>query len=316
MVYKKIRLKPIAQSEITSESDYLNRRNFIKAGAAATTLFGMSAQALIEGEKLPAKRNASYQSSDDPQELTDYEKATSYNNFYELGVDKGDPKRNQRLLKTKPWTVELSGEVESPITIDMETILKKLTLEERIYRLRCVETWSMVIPWIGFPLSELLRMAKPMSGAKYVRFESIYAPDSLPMQQTKLLNWPYVEGLRMDEAMNPLTFIAVGLYGKIIPNQNGAPLRLLVPWKYGFKSAKSIVKITFVKNEPVSSWTQSAANEYGFFANVNPKVDHPRWSQAKERRLGEFFKRDTELFNGYGEFVSGMYEGMDLNKFF
>lgn len=316
MTYKKLHLPAIAPSEITSETDYLNRRSFIKAGAAATALFGMPAQAIVEGQPLEAKRNVSYQRASDLQELTDYKKVIEYNNFYELGTGKGDPARNKHLLKTEPWTIELSGEVESPVTIDVDALLKKVTLEERVYRLRCVETWSMVVPWTGFAVSELLKMVQPTSDARYLRFESVYAPDQLPAQKSSVLNWPYVEGLRIDEAMNPLTFMAVGLYGKTLPNQNGAPLRLLVPWKYGFKSAKSIVKIAFVKEQPTSSWMQAAVGEYGFFSNVNPEVSHPRWSQARERRLGDFLKRDTELFNGYGEFVADMYQGMDLKKSF
>ena len=316
MAYKKLDITPIRSSEITPESVYLNRRDFIKSGVAASALLALPAQAIVEGTPLQSERNTSFQRPDDLKAITDIDDATSYNNFYELGSGKDDPKRNKDLLITEPWTIEITGEVNKPQTIDMDALLKKVTLEERVYRLRCVETWSMVVPWIGFQLSEILKLADPTSKAKYVRFDSIYDPEQLPVQKSRTLHWPYTEGLRLDEAANPLAFIAVGMYGKSLPNQNGAPLRLLVPWKYGFKSSKSIVRIEFVEEQPVSSWTQAAAHEYGFFSNVNPSVSHPRWSQAKERPLGGFLKKKTEIFNGYGEFVADMYKDMDLKRFF
>jgi sulfoxide reductase catalytic subunit YedY len=241
---------------------------------------------------------------------------THYNNFYEFGTDKYSPAKNAQALTTDPWSIAIEGEVEKPGILQLEDILKQQQLEERIYRLRCVERWSMVVPWIGFPLANLIKQAKPTSRAKYIEFETLYRPKEMVGQQRSVLDWPYVEGLRMDEAMHPLTILAVGLYGEVMPKQNGAPIRLVVPWKYGFKSIKSIVKIRFTEKQPVSSWTRAASNEYGFYSNVNPNVDHPRWSQRKERRLGEFFMRDTLMFNGYAEQVASLYKGMDLKKYF
>jgi sulfoxide reductase catalytic subunit YedY len=241
---------------------------------------------------------------------------TTYNNFYEFGLDKGDPARLASTLRPRPWTITVEGEVAQPQVIDIETLLGWFTLEERVYRMRCVEAWSMVIPWLGFPLGELIKKLDPTSKAKYVEFVTLKDPVQMPGQRFPVLEWPYVEGLRMDEAMHPLTILAVGLYGKELPNQNGAPLRLVVPWKYGFKGVKSIVTIRFTESQPKNTWAVAAPREYGFYANVNPAVDHPRWSQATERRIGEFGRRPTLPFNGYAEEVAGLYAGMDLRKNF
>jgi sulfoxide reductase catalytic subunit YedY len=309
-------LKPgdIAPSEITPREVYLNRRQFmagVAALAAAPALAAPSAPA--HGLKLPGVRSGPYSTS---ETKTPFESVTTYNNFYEFGTGKDDPAENAHTLRPRPWTVAVEGEVKRPRTYGIDELLKLAPLEERIYRLRCVEGWSMVIPWVGFPLAELMKQVEPTGNAKFVEFISLLDPKQMPMQRTSILDWPYTEGLRIDEAANPLTLLAVGLYGEILPNQNGAPIRLVVPWKYGFKSAKSIVKIRFVEKAPLTSWMRAAPDEYGFFSNVNPGVDHPRWSQARERRLGEFFKRDTLMFNGYGEQVAQLYRGMDLHKYF
>ncbi len=251
-------------------------------------------------------------STDEPPNA--WQDATTYNNFYELGTDKGDPRRNAGWLKVEPWKVAIDGEVGRPGTLGLEDLLRPHPLEERIYRLRCVEAWSMVIPWVGFPLSDLLKRFEPTSRAKYVAFETIFDPENLRGQRRSVLDWPYVEGLRIDEAMHPLTILAVGMYGRVLPNQNGAPLRLVVPWKYGFKSIKSIVRIRLTEKRPPTSWNRSAPREYGFYSNVNPAVDHPRWSQKRERRIGEWRKRPTLPFNGYAEQVASLYAGMDLRK--
>lgn len=320
---------PISSAEITPESIYQQRRNFIKQ--CAVTSMSLTTPLLFSGCSAPADNNGkltehteqttdfanvakSTLSSDEP--LTSFEAITTYNNFLELGSGKRAPARNASQLITQPWTIEVGGEVENPGVIDMETILKKFPLEERIYRLRCVETWSMVVPWIGFSLSQLIQQFKPTSKAKFVEFQSIYSPEQLPAQKQLSLEWPYIEGLRIDEAMHPLTILSVGLYGQILPNQNGAPLRLIVPWKYGFKSIKSIVKIRFLAYRPLTTWEKQSPGEYGFYSNVNPQVSHPRWNQKKERRIGDFFKRHTQIFNGYAEEVADLYEGMDLNKYF
>jgi sulfoxide reductase catalytic subunit YedY len=244
--------------------------------------------------------------------LTDEADATSYNNFYEFGTDKEDPKRNSRRFKTDDWKIEVSGECEKPGTYGLEDLVKPFPIEERIYRLRCVEAWSMVIPWLGVPLGSILGSFQPTSKAKYVAFRTLYDPVRMPGQQRSVLNWPYREGLTIAEAMHPLTIMSVGMYGKSMPNQNGAPIRLVVPWKYGFKSIKSIVSIEFVETRPPTSWNMAAASEYGFYSNVNPEVDHPRWSQKRERRIGEIFKRDTLMFNGYAAEVAGLYDDLDL----
>jgi sulfoxide reductase catalytic subunit YedY len=296
----------IPPSEITPPDVFRNRRRFLLAGA--TTLAGLatSAQARL------AARPGSYSTT---EPLTPYREVTTYNNFYEFGTGKEDPAARAHTLITRPWTVSVEGLVHKPRIWDVEALLR-FPLEERIYRLRCVEGWSMVIPWIGFPLARLIREAEPMGSARYVEFISLHDPRQMPGQRLPLLDWPYREGLRLDEALHPLTLLAVGLYGELLPNQNGAPIRLVVPWKYGFKSAKSIVRIRLQEHQPVTTWMRAAPDEYGFYSNVNPAVDHPRWSQARERRIGEFHKRPTLPFNGYGEQVAHLYAGMDLRKFF
>jgi sulfoxide reductase catalytic subunit YedY len=309
-------------SEITPQSLYLDRRRFLVAAAG----FGAIA---LSGEKIAelfspstyAFAGTKLQSSPSPisttgEKLTPYQDITHYNNFYELSTDKETPSKIADSFHPQPWAVQIDGLVNKPQKLDYDALLKLAPLEERVYRHRCVEGWSMVIPWTGFPLKVLLDRVQPTSKAKYVAFTSISRPSELPGQKRDVLNWPYKEGLRLDEAMNPLTLFTVGLYGETLPNQNGAPVRVVVPWKYGFKSAKSIVKITLTDNMPPTSWNEANAHEYGFYSNVNPQVDHPRWSQAKERRIGEIFKRNTLMFNGYGDFVANMYKGMDLRKDF
>lgn len=313
----------IKPSEITPEADFLNRREFIKQS-------GLFATALCTSSLLSSPASASSEYANDfsdviktpygkGEKLNSFRDATTYNNFYEFGTSKTDPIENAQDFVTDPWSVEIAGEAAKTGTYHLEDILGKVQLEERIYRFRCVEGWSMVVPWTGFSLADLLKRFEPNSRAKYVAFETLYDPQQMPGQKRRVLDWPYREGLRMDEAMNPLSFMAVGLYGHEMPNQNGAPIRLLVPWKYGFKSIKSIVKISFTDQQPVSTWNVSAPHEYGFYSNVNPQVDHPRWSQATERRLGANFwepKIDTQLFNGYAEQVAHLYKGMDLKKYF
>ena len=299
----------IFSSEITPEAIWLNRRQLMSGAAALGLAAALPAQ---------AAGGLSYRAS--PLSVKDdkntFEQITQYNNFYEFGTGKDDPARTAGKLKTQPWSIQIEGECDKPRPFSMEELLKIAPLEERIYRLRCVEGWSMVIPWVGFPLSELIKRVNPNSRAKYIEFISLADKEQMPGIQRQVLDWPYTEGLRMDEAMHPLTIMAVGLYGKVLPNQNGAPIRLVVPWKYGFKSAKSIVKIRLTEKQPQTSWNKAGPNEYGFYSNVNPEVDHPRWSQATERRIGEFFKRKTQMFNGYGNQVAGMYKGMDLRKLF
>ncbi len=305
-------------SEITPKAVYEDRRRFLRTAAVAGA--GAAFPALwwsgpaVAGRKLPGVRHNAQYSTD--EEWTDYDDVTSYNNFYELGTGKDDPKRNARRLKTRPWSIAVEGECEKPGVYDLEDFIQPYALEERVYRLRCVEAWSMVIPWVGFELRRVLERARPTSRAKFVAFESVYDPKHLPGQKRRILDWPYREGLRIDEAMHPLTILAVGLYGEVLPNQNGAPLRLVVPWKYGFKSAKSIVRIRFTETQPPTAWNTASPHEYGFYSNVNPAVDHPRWSQKKERRIGEFFKRRTLPFNGYAEEVAHLYAGMDLRKYY
>ena len=297
----------IASSEITPEDNYINRRRFMTL-ASGLTIAVSSASGWAQRKKGPY---------DTDEKQTPYKDVTTYNNFYEFGIDKDDASRNAKNFRTQPWTVSVEGFVKTPQTYALDDLIKGLTIEDRIYRMRCVEGWSMVIPWQGFQLSELIKRLEPSAQAKYVEFRTLYAPDQLPEQRRSILEWPYIEGLRLDEAMNPLTILAVGLYGKQpLPNPNGAPIRLIVPWKYGFKGIKSIARIRFVDTQPKTSWMKLAPNEYGFFANVNPAVDHPRWSQATERRLGEFFKRKTLPFNGYADQVAAMYAGMDLRKNF
>lgn len=311
-------------SEITPRDVFESRRVFIKQLALGTIvgggLAGMAAREAFaqapNARKLPAALNPAYVVVDNK---TSYKDATSYNNFYEFGTDKADPAQYAGTLKTKPWTIAVEGEVRKPMTFDIDSLLKIAPLEERVYRLRCVEGWSMVIPWIGYSLSELIRKVEPTGNAKFVEFVTLADKKQMPGLRSPVLQWPYVEGLRLDEASHRLTLLGFGMYGEMLPNQNGAPVRLVVPWKYGFKSAKSIVKIRFTANEPKTAWNLSAPQEYGFYSNVNPEVDHPRWSQATERRIGEdgFFtkKRKTLMFNGYGE-VASLYTGMDLKKFY
>lgn len=309
-------------SEITSQENYLSRRRFMKqVGAGSIGMSGLTAFNMAHAEshgltKLNAALNKQYMVVD---KTTPYEDATTYNNFYEFGTDKSDPAKNAHSLITRPWTIRIDGEVNKPMTLGIEDLLKLAPLEERIYRLRCVEAWSMVIPWVGYSLSALIKKVQPTGNAKYVQFLSLADKKQMPGLSEPIIDWPYSEGLRMDEANHPLTLLALGMYGEVLPNQNGAPVRLVVPWKYGFKSAKSIVAIRFVKEQPKTAWNTYAANEYGFFSNVNPNVDHPRWSQATERRIGEggLFapKRKTLLFNGYNE-VASLYTGMDLRRFY
>jgi methionine sulfoxide reductase catalytic subunit len=315
-----IRRSPdLTYADVTPQSVYLNRRNFLRgmgiAGVAAVAgtrlldLIGPS-QHVYAGTKLTTVKGP----FNTDEKITPYNDVTHYNNFYEFGADKSDPAKNAQNFQTSPWKVSVEGEVAKPRTFTMDEILKLAPLEERIYRHRCVEAWSIVVPWIGFPLSTLIQLVEPTAKAKYVAFQSFYDAKQMPKSQGTGLEYPYLEGLRLDEALHPLTLLSVGMYGETLPNQDGAPVRMVIPWKYGFKSIKSIVKIKFVKGEPATTWSRSAPREYGFYSNVNPAVDHPRWSQAKERRLGEFFRRNTLMFNGYGDQVANLYAGMDLKK--
>ncbi len=322
--------EPIASSEITPREIFEQRRNLIRAAAAGTfgaalapffarSAFAETASPNAGSVKLAAKTNPQFVLKD---KLTPYKDVTTYNNFYEFGTDKSDPAENAHTLITRPWTVAVEGHVKNPKVYDIDELLKLAPLEERIYRMRCVEGWSMAIPWIGVPLAELIRRVEPTGSAKYVEFVTLADKKQMIGLSSPVLEWPYVEGLRMDEAMHPLTLLTFGLYGEVLPKQNGAPVRLVVPWKYGFKSAKSIVRIRFTETEPKTSWNVSAPQEYGFYSNVNPAVDHPRWSQATEQRIGEgggvlfMPKRKTLPFNGYAEQVASLYTGMDLKKFF
>ena len=309
---------PIRSSEITSESDYENRRQFLKeAGLLGLGLAGVAAASRSAGAAaVTAQQGTSIGGAELKPELTPWEDVTTYNNFYEFGTSKEDPAENAKNFKTKPWTVKVEGLVAKPATYNVDDFLKPYKMEERIARHRCVEAWSMVIPWLGFPMADFVKQMQPLGSAKYVEFTTLLDPKQMPGQRSPVLQWPYVEALRLDEAMNPLAFLAVGVYGKMLPNQNGAPLRHVVPWKYGFKGCKSIVKIRFTDTMPRTAWSVSNPGEYGFFGNVNPEVDHPRWSQAKERRIGEFRKRDSLMFNGYAQQVASMYSGMDLRKLY
>jgi len=298
----------IPDREVTDPIHYLGRRQFLCGALAVTAAAAagpLGAHAAAAGDEFTV---------DEPP--SPYEDASGYNNFYEFGTDKRDPARYAGSLVTDPWSVRIEGEVAKPGTIAFEDLLAAHPREDRTYRLRCVEAWSMVIPWRGIPLAAVLKRFEPTSKAKYVAFQTLYDPEQMPGQRRSVLDWPYVEGLRIDEAMHPLSFLATGMYGRDLPNQNGAPLRLVVPWKYGFKSIKSIVRISLTEQQPPTSWNVSAPHEYGFYANVNPEVDHPRWSQARERRIGDFLKRPTLPFNGYGEQVASLYAGMDLRKNF
>jgi len=301
-------MKKYKHSEITTEQIYNKRRKFIKSIGLGVGSISLSSFPFL---------NSAY--SQNKTDLTTYQDITTYNNYYEFGTGKRDPFKNSKEFKTKPWSVTIEGEVDSPITLSAEEIISLFPSEERIYKLRCVEGWSMVIPWMGFSLSKLLSKVSIKNTAKFVEFESIYDPEQMKGQRYPVLNWPYREGLRIDEAMHPITTVVTGLYGKPLPNQNGAPLRIFVPWKYGFKSAKAIVKIKLVENMPTSSWMRSSPREYGFYSNVNPNVSHPRWSQATERVIGEGIlspRIETEMFNGYGDEVANLYSGMDLKKNF
>jgi len=309
----------IASSEITPESVYLNRRKFIAAGALGAMGAALAPRALRAfqdepDQQIPARFENMRSELDEP--LNSYRDVTTYNNFYEFGTDKSDPARNSGDFRPRPWTVTVGGECNKPGEYALEDLLRPHTMEDRVYRLRCVEAWSMVIPWYGFPLRDLINRMEPTGNAKFVMFRTVVRPQEMPGQRANVLDWPYVEGLRMDEAMHPLTLMTTGVYGLDLPNQNGAPLRLIIPWKYGFKGIKSIVSIDFVEDMPLNTWKQSNSNEYGFYANVNPNVDHPRWSQARERRIGELRRRETLMFNGYAEQVQHMYAGMDLAKWF
>ena len=311
----------IPSSEITPRSIYLNRREFLGgaalAGAAVAT--GVAFKELLTpsltaqaNDKIEGVQKSSFSTT---EKETPYKDVTNYNNFYEFSTDKYEPAGLAKNFKTRPWTVTIDGLVKKKQVLDVDAIMKMAAPEERIYRHRCVEGWSIVVPWVGFSLSELIKRAEPLGKAKFVEFTTLYDPKQMPGQRVDVLKWPYVEGLRMDEALHPLALLCFGMYGEVLPNQDGAPLRVVIPWKYGFKSAKSIVRVRFTDQQPMNSWQLAAPNEYGFYSNVNPNVDHPRWSQAKERRLGEFFKRPTLMFNGYDQ-VASLYSGMDLKKNF
>ncbi|MGA8489981.1 MAG: protein-methionine-sulfoxide reductase catalytic subunit MsrP [Terriglobales bacterium] len=311
----------IPSSEITSKSLYLNRRKFLAGAAVAGVAtaagvgfreFASPSTAVQADAKIDGIKKSSFSTN---ETVTPYKDVTNYNNYYEFSSDKYEPAGLAKNFKTRPWTVTIDGDVEKKQVLDVDAIIKMAGPEERIYRHRCVEGWSIVVPWVGFSLSELINKAKPTGKAKFVEFTTIMDMRQMPGQRTRVLDWPYVEGLRMDEAMHPLALLCFGMYGEALPNQDGAPLRIVVPWKYGFKSAKAIVRIRFTSGQPQNTWNEMAPNEYGFYANVNPNVDHPRWSQAKERRLGEFLKRPTLMFNGYDQ-VASLYKGMDLKKNF
>jgi sulfoxide reductase catalytic subunit YedY len=327
--------RPPDSSEITAPELYARRREFIKSGAlfvgsSAALGAGLISLSGLGSADPPAKppplppaasgappwrisKRGQFTTS---EAQTSYQDITTYNNYYELGFSKSEPAKLGFRLKTRPWTVRVTGEVEQERTLDIDTLIRWFGLEERVYRMRCVEAWSMVIPWLGFPLADLLKKLAPTSRAKYVRFTTLFDPEQLPNQESRVLSWPYVEGLRIDEAAHPLAFLALGLYGAPLPGQNGAPLRLVVPWKYGFKGGKSLVEIRFQENQPETTWSRSAPSEYGFYANVNPEVDHPRWSQASERRIGDLSRRKTLPFNGYADQVAELYKGMDLARYF
>ena len=312
------RAPDIKSSEITDYTLYVNRRSFMVGAAALALMPGEAAAAAPPaGQPLKARRNDAHVATPEDQP-TKLESVTTYNNFYEFGTGKDDPARLAHTLKPRPWSVMVDGLCARPKRYDVEELLRLTALEERVYRLRCVEGWSMVIPWIGYPLASLIKLAEPSSAVRFVEFTTLLDPEQFPGQRRGLfgfsLDWPYVEGLRMDEALHPLTLLTFGLYGQVLPNQNGAPIRIVVPWKYGFKSAKSIVRIRFVSEEPKTTWEKAAPHEYGFYSNVNPTVDHPRWSQATERRIGELRRRKTLMFNGYADQVGSLYAGLDLKK--
>jgi methionine sulfoxide reductase catalytic subunit len=320
---------PLPPSEITTRAAYESRRQWLKhlaTGAAGVAMAQWAAREAHAQTARPGKLSAlvgtrsAVSGAATMEKPTAYADVTGYNNYYEFGTDKGDPAQNAHTLKPRPWAVAIEGEVKKPKVYDLDELFRLSPMEERIYRLRCVEGWSMVVPWVGYSLAELIKRVEPTGNAKFVEFVTLADPKTMPFVGSRVLEWPYVEGLRIDEAMHPLTLLAFGLYGEVLPNQNGAPVRAVVPWKYGFKSGKSVVKIRFTEKQPSTSWVKSASQEYGFYSNVNPEVDHPRWSQATERRIGEdgLFakKRPTLMFNGYGPQVAQLYAGMDLKKFF
>ena len=313
----------VRESEVTPKELFLRRREFIAAAGVTAAAVATSGFGLLKADEVAAQNPSAQKLADlkkSPfsvdEKINSYKDITTYNNFYEFGTGKADPGKYANTLKPRPWSVVVEGQCAKPGTYNIEDIMKWAPLEERIYRMRCVEAWSMVIPWAGYSMSEFLKRFEPTSKAKYVQFKTLVDQKQMPGQTEPALPWPYVEGLRMDEAMHPLTLLGLGLYGEVLPNQNGAPLRLVVPWKYGFKSIKSIVRVSFVENEPVNTWKTMQSSEYGFYANVNPQVDHPRWSQGSERRLGEFFRRKTLMFNGYADQVASLYSGMDLRKYY
>jgi len=306
-------MNKILSSEVTPYTNYLNRRKFIKTASAASLASSLSFSAnALHSEDLSKYDKQLYEGD----ELNTFEEITTYNNFYEFGMGKSDPSNNSSSFNPNPWSIKIEGLVNKSFSINLEDLIKKVTIEDRVYRLRCVEAWSMVIPWQGFSLSKLIELAQPLNSAKFIQFETVFRPEEMSGQNKNFLPWPYVEGLRMDEAMHPLTILSTGLYGHDLLNQNGAPLRLVVPWKYGFKSIKSIIAIRFVDHQPNATWSMTAPSEYGFYSNVNNTVHHPRWTQGTERRIGEFLRRPTLMFNGYEEEVSHLYKGMDLNKFY
>jgi len=309
----------IPESEVTDYKVYQNRRQFLNNSLAIGLAAALpSTSYAISNDQVESLTNLEKSSFSSDEKQTPFESITTYNNFYEFGTSKESPSLYATEFpdRTKPWNITIDGECDKPGTYDYHELIKPFALEERIYRMRCVEGWSMVIPWVGFPLADLIKQAQPNSKAKYVEFTTLLDPEQMPGQNRRVLDWPYVEGLRIDEAMNPLTLLSVGLYGKELLGQSGAPIRLVVPWKYGFKGIKSIVRIRFVEKMPMTAWMKANAGEYGFYSNVNPNVDHPRWSQAKERRIGEFLKRKTLMFNGYSEQVADLYAGMDLKRYF
>ncbi|NQV98175.1 MAG: protein-methionine-sulfoxide reductase catalytic subunit MsrP [Rhodospirillales bacterium] len=322
MLIKIAKASDVKSSEITPKSLFDGRRNFLKtaaiagvgfaAGSIAPPSFAMTGH----GKQIDGIQPSKWTQESLGEALTDYPAVTTYNNFYEFGTGKQDPSSYATDFKPKPWSVVIDGEVDNPGTYSYEDLVSPHQLEDRVYRFRCVEAWSMVIPWVGVPLADMIKRFGPKNDARYVAFETLNDPERMPGQRSRVLDWPYREGLRMDEAMNPLSLMAVGIYGEELPSQNGAPIRLVTPWKYGFKSIKSIVRITLTKEQPATSWNMAGPGEYGFYSNVNPSKSHPRWSQAKERRIGEFLKRPTLPFNGYGEEVAALYDGMDLNEFY
>jgi methionine sulfoxide reductase catalytic subunit len=317
LIIRSKKASDVPSSEITSEDVYVNRRKFIRNAAAGAAALAFAPQALkafdgTPGQVVPARFKG--MKSELGEDLNSYEDVTTYNNFYEFGTGKDDPAKNSAPFSPRPWTVTIEGHVNKPGEYQLEDFLAPHTIEDRVYRMRCVEAWSMVVPWRGFPLADLVRRVEPTGSAKYLEMTTIVRPAEMVGQLGRVLDWPYIEGLRLDEAMNPLALLATGVYGMDLPNQNGAPLRLITPWKYGFKGVKSIVKIRFVEEMPLNTWQVQNSREYGFFANVNPEVDHPRWTQARERRLGEFRRRETLMFNGYTDEVQSMYAGMDLRR--